>query len=91
MLWLAGAQLVARLTGSRATGLDVLGPGIAPDPPVAVPRDDDRQPSERMRVAWSVARADGDAERVAQVADVPRALAELILADARFDPGRYDT
>jgi hypothetical protein len=27
---------------------------------------------------------------VAQVADVPRALAELILADARFDPGGYD-
>src|SRR6185437_6079437 len=55
------------------------------------PRVDDRQPSGRMRVAWSVARADGDAELVAQVADVPHALPELILAEARFDPGGYDT
>lgn len=83
LMWLAGLELVARLTRLRHLGVGALVSDGEPDPVAAASVEVDRQPSERMRAAWFMARAGGDTELVAHVAGVPHALAELIVADAR--------
>lgn len=82
LVWLGGTALMVRLARPRPVVDD--GPPGRTVPP---PAEDDRQPSGRMRAAWFMARAGGDTEVVAHIAQVPHALAELIVADARPGSG----
>lgn len=83
LLWLAAVSLAMRFARPRAASA----PEPRPEPLAAAVREDDRQPSSRMRAAWFMARAGSDTQLVADIAQVPHALAELIVADARRGSG----
>jgi hypothetical protein len=82
-LWFGGLGVVVWVVSHRRTGAAVH-PGPASVP---VPGADEQTPSPRMQAAWRLAMAGADAERVAQAGELPLALAELMVDNARRNPG----
>ena len=83
LLWLAATALVVRLAGLHAPATSDSQARTTPKP-VAAP-EYDRHPSRQMLAAWLMARDGSGTDVVAHVAQVPHALAELIVADALSD------